>query len=267
MKNKPLKRLTATLTAASVVIAGGLVPITAGAATTTNTLDLGTAASEGQTGGTYIKVGSKSGSYYPVSARIPGQGTKAYKTYDISQYTDGAAKVEVSFDVNIDPYGRVMFSVADADLVDTGAFSTTSNMGLPVENGVWSAVGKYDNDGAIVLDGTGEANISSIHNTDATVTIDIDLQTRTQNIKVTSGGNTVTERKGSLPIDAAADSVDTFMITAGTTTGPKFQCSYFTESLKSLALYAASHNKTLNASVEEAIEQYVKTAETGRKEK
>lgn len=29
---------------------------------------------------------------------------------------------------------------------------------------------------------------------------------------------------------------------------------------KSLALYAASHNKTLNASVEEAIEQYVRTA-------
>ncbi len=28
---------------------------------------------------------------------------------------------------------------------------------------------------------------------------------------------------------------------------------------KSLALYAASHNKTLNASVEEAIEQYVRT--------
>ena len=43
MKNKPLKRLTATLTAASVVIAGGLVPITAGAATTTTTFNFDTA--------------------------------------------------------------------------------------------------------------------------------------------------------------------------------------------------------------------------------
>ena len=43
MKNKPLKRLTATLTAASVVIAGGLVPITAGAATTTTTFDFDSA--------------------------------------------------------------------------------------------------------------------------------------------------------------------------------------------------------------------------------
>lgn len=219
MKNKPLKRLTATLTAASVVIAGGLVPITAGAATTTNTLDLGSADWEGsQPPSTYVNVGAKEGNYYPVTVRIGGNTGRPYKAYDISEYTDGATKVEVTFDINLDPQGRVMFSVADADLIDAGAFnSSTSNYGIPVNNGIWGGIGNYRN--VVALDGTGQEGIEEINNTDATVTIEVDLQTRTQNITVVSGGQTIADRQGTAPLDPAADSVDAFMITAGTNTG------------------------------------------------